>query len=57
LPRLTITNSQQFFLHLNTLARHLCDSAGMGFMEDLDFGIMAKGMLANTPWTLGWVNL
>lgn len=27
------------------LAHHLCDSAGMIFVEDLDFRIMAKGML------------
>jgi putative transposase len=27
------------------LAHHLCDSAGMVFVEDLDFRIMAKGML------------
>jgi putative transposase len=27
------------------LAHHLCDGAGMVFVEDLDFRIMAKGML------------
>ena len=27
------------------LAHHLCDSAGMIFVEDIDFRIMAKGML------------
>jgi putative transposase len=27
------------------LAHHLCDNAGMVFVEDLDFRIMAKGML------------
>ncbi|WP_445958325.1 transposase [Baaleninema simplex] len=27
------------------LAHHLCDGAGMIFVEDLDFRIMAKGML------------
>ena len=27
------------------LAHHLCDNAGMMFVEDLDFRIMAKGML------------
>ena len=27
------------------LAHHLCDSAGMVFVEDLDFRMMAKGML------------
>jgi putative transposase len=27
------------------LAHHLCDSAGMIFVEDLDFRVMAKGML------------
>ncbi|MEN9231171.1 MAG: hypothetical protein Q6L68_09720, partial [Thermostichus sp. DG02_5_bins_236] len=27
------------------LAHHLCDNAGMMIVEDLDFRIMAKGML------------
>jgi len=31
--------------NLLKLAHHLCDSAGMIFVEDLDFRVMAKGML------------
>ncbi|GAB4343778.1 MAG: RNA-guided endonuclease TnpB family protein [Leptolyngbyaceae cyanobacterium] len=33
---------RDFHFHL---AHHLCDNAGMMFVEDLDFRIMAKGML------------
>ncbi|MCM1981255.1 RNA-guided endonuclease InsQ/TnpB family protein [Lyngbya confervoides] len=36
------------------LAHHLCDGAGMIFVEDLDFRIMAKGMLGQHPLDAGW---
>lgn len=35
------------------LAHHLCDNAGMIFVEDLDFRIMAKGMLGKYTWDAG----
>ena len=35
------------------LAHHLCDQAGMIFVEDIDFRIMAKGMLAQPPHATG----
>ncbi|HEY9598887.1 MAG TPA: transposase [Cyanophyceae cyanobacterium] len=47
-----ITNTRKLF-HYKT-AHHLCDQAGMIFVEDIDFQIMGKGMLGKHTLDAGF---
>lgn len=47
-----ITNTRQLFHY--KIAHHLCDQAGMIFVEDIDFRIMGKGMLSKHALDAGF---